>query len=725
MLAGYLPFDDDPANPEGDNINLLYKYIVSTPLTFPEYVTPHARDLLRRILVPDPRKRADLFEVARHSWLSEYSHVVGFITSNTTTPADIQDTAIRAPDERSDGAPLLARSASVREPTKTQKPVPVVGELGRKHGNVDDADDIPKATKDAKRRTLQVEYVAPRQQTTRGEDASSSKPQSSSGRRDRAGSQGGRIDLDEANKPLPQAPATGAKPKGSRAQREAGGYSMPPPVRPNKDMPRAVSDNAFMAPLLSNSARPNTGGSMVSQGSMGGRHYSQTAAPTVATTTAHGRMSQPMPSASQSNGKRYDGRNASGVTQDDSEDYARPSAQSGVPPKFARISGLDGPKSPPVSQPMSQSSSQPGALQAPQISSSGAQERPGRSHKRSSTISSMTEKIFGRKGSIFGGSANAPQQQEKMGKKYPPVSYTGQLAGDGGQQQQGAQGVRPRPSVDSRRSMSFGFGKKRSGSVTGSTGGDSAQGSGREKPNRRFSLLPGGFSFRAIGLGKNDSYDTQTATPSEDGQYYESAPAPNAGSRERRTPPMAEKQRRPQTTGTWEPQPSRYSPLQDQRDAQKREQQLQQHRGQQLYDGTNEYDSRPVYRPQTQGTGRGEESGNDSYGNLTRVGTQQAISQNATQRRQQQGHGYDFDVSRGINTQERRSNQAYDVGIKPQQGQNGRGVLQKNNRRFVDAYGEEEGHGYGQQQSQTSGSSGAARKVMDFFRRRGRDRQNE
>ncbi|EME82821.1 uncharacterized protein MYCFIDRAFT_136436, partial [Pseudocercospora fijiensis CIRAD86] len=39
MLAGYLPFDDDPANPEGDNINLLYKYIVSTPLTFPEYVT--------------------------------------------------------------------------------------------------------------------------------------------------------------------------------------------------------------------------------------------------------------------------------------------------------------------------------------------------------------------------------------------------------------------------------------------------------------------------------------------------------------------------------------------------------------------------------------------------------------------------------------------------------------------------------------------------------------
>ena len=89
MLAGYLPFDDDPANPEGDDIHLLYKYIVSTPLTFPEYVTPHARDLLRRILVPDPRTRADLFEVARHSWLSDFAHVVSHVTSSTTTVGDV------------------------------------------------------------------------------------------------------------------------------------------------------------------------------------------------------------------------------------------------------------------------------------------------------------------------------------------------------------------------------------------------------------------------------------------------------------------------------------------------------------------------------------------------------------------------------------------------------------------------------------------------------------
>ena len=100
MLAGYLPFDDDPENPDGDNINQLYKYITTTPLTFPEYVTPHARDLLRRILVPDPRKRADLFEVARHSWLLDYAHVVSRITSGTTEEEDLASATVTAGKQR-------------------------------------------------------------------------------------------------------------------------------------------------------------------------------------------------------------------------------------------------------------------------------------------------------------------------------------------------------------------------------------------------------------------------------------------------------------------------------------------------------------------------------------------------------------------------------------------------------------------------------------------------
>ncbi|KAF9560325.1 Pkinase-domain-containing protein [Agrocybe pediades] len=72
MLAGYLPFDDDPANPDGDNINLLYKYIVSTPLSFPDYISAEARDLLSMMLVPDPSRRTTLDGVMRHVWLKAY-----------------------------------------------------------------------------------------------------------------------------------------------------------------------------------------------------------------------------------------------------------------------------------------------------------------------------------------------------------------------------------------------------------------------------------------------------------------------------------------------------------------------------------------------------------------------------------------------------------------------------------------------------------------------------
>lgn len=74
MLAGYLPFDDDPDNPDGDNITQLYKYITTTPLTFPEYLQPMPRDLLRKILVSDPRKRTDLNSVRSHAWLAPHAH---------------------------------------------------------------------------------------------------------------------------------------------------------------------------------------------------------------------------------------------------------------------------------------------------------------------------------------------------------------------------------------------------------------------------------------------------------------------------------------------------------------------------------------------------------------------------------------------------------------------------------------------------------------------------
>ncbi len=73
MLSGYLPFDDDPANPDGNNINLLYRYIVNTPLTFPSYISAEAKDLLSKMLVPDPLNRCDLQAVMAHPWLRLYT----------------------------------------------------------------------------------------------------------------------------------------------------------------------------------------------------------------------------------------------------------------------------------------------------------------------------------------------------------------------------------------------------------------------------------------------------------------------------------------------------------------------------------------------------------------------------------------------------------------------------------------------------------------------------
>ena len=73
MLAGYLPFDDDPENPDGTNISRLYHYITHTPLTFPEFIQPTPRDLLRKILVSNPNKRISLNNVIAHRWLAPHA----------------------------------------------------------------------------------------------------------------------------------------------------------------------------------------------------------------------------------------------------------------------------------------------------------------------------------------------------------------------------------------------------------------------------------------------------------------------------------------------------------------------------------------------------------------------------------------------------------------------------------------------------------------------------
>ncbi|KAF2265869.1 kinase-like protein [Lojkania enalia] len=80
LLAGSIPFEEDlslPSTHAWTQSELYHRFMVNTHLTFPEYVTPHARDLLRRMLVPDPMKRATfLNEIMTHSWISGPAHLV-------------------------------------------------------------------------------------------------------------------------------------------------------------------------------------------------------------------------------------------------------------------------------------------------------------------------------------------------------------------------------------------------------------------------------------------------------------------------------------------------------------------------------------------------------------------------------------------------------------------------------------------------------------------------
>ncbi|KAK5632683.1 hypothetical protein RRF57_008397 [Xylaria bambusicola] len=631
MLAGYLPFDDDPDNPEGDNINLLYKYIVNTPLTFPEYVTPHARDLLRRILVPSPRKRADLFEVARHSWLSEYAHVVELITSTTTTSSEIQNTTVPSDEVESGG---LARSASVREQTKTKATTAVpVGDLARKQGKVD-ADEVShaKQQRDNKRRTVQVEYVAPTTQTQRGADQPEAQTSSHGKSKGKSASQGPADIQSSHDKPLPKDPPLAKDPyagssRDSRKPPSAQRRDVPPP---RSSQGRSTSDHAYMSTSAGPSvSRPATGGSIHSSGSRGlvpssRASYGLPLPPAVAGTNAQGSIQQPKGS------KNYVISNP--IPQDTADlSFGRPSMN--MPPKFAEVSGFNTRPTPPSGE--------------------------GKGHRRSNTIGEIGGKIFGRSGSIFG--ARKKREGEKPSKKYPPVSMSNTIPGES------------RVSMDSRasrKSFTLGLGKKRSGSIIGS------QASAERPPNaRRFSIM------KVMGLGKDPSPPLDGSQPD---LPIQEPPEVDPYGRYANPPPNQSNPGQQHTDGIYE------QPLETQQAPP------------QINHGPNPAAHRR-YPSESQA------SAIPSY--LQQGAVLNSESESSVDRPQRRPpnsapyqSGYDSDQYDSRRTGNRQ----------------GERVLQKN-KRFVDAYDEEE---YGRPRDH-AGSSGAAKRVMDFFRRRGRARGGE
>ncbi|OJJ45603.1 hypothetical protein ASPZODRAFT_489153 [Penicilliopsis zonata CBS 506.65] len=653
MLAGYLPFDDDPANPDGDNINLLYKYIVTTPLTFPEYVTPHARDLLRRILVPDPRKRADLFEVARHSWLSEYSHVVSHITSSTTKVADIANTTV--PSERQDG-PSLTRSASVREPPKTyQNPVPTVGGLVHQSGDIsqDQLEEKAKTSRDAKRRTVQVEYVAPQSQTTRGETVGAG-PESSGTSRARAGSESRGM----VEKPLDSVPQS--RPHGSHgSSREFDGHgsaatgttAAPAPGQ----FPRNTTSDATVP--VTQATRPTTGASMASfnTGRLPSRgSYGQPVAPTVAATTAQGRLAQPK-------SKQYV---ISPPMPQDPNQFAsigRPSTQQ-LPAKYNASSDST-------------------------TTASTATTSAAKGHKRSNTVSGISEKIFGRSGSIFGsGSRVTPNNgtgsaRVKGSKRYPPVSMKDPFTGE-----------ETRSSMDSRRSVQYGAGRKQSES-------------GPDRP-RRFSLLPPSFSLKGFSSSRSQTPEsdhvTQQPRPLESSVRGPPRPATGPARTTTRARATSYGPQDAMGMGMVTEGPS------DEVITQMEPVNYQAHIDQQfaVLHGTS---TEQGYAGSEFGPQYSNQSSANYYDDYNNNNNNNSMNNNNS----------NSNTIGPYDSMGRPSMQATRTGGSINNNNNRGAVLQKNTRKFADAYE------YERDPSHHSGSSGAARKVMDFFRRRAKSRAGE
>lgn len=498
--------------------------------------------------------------------------------------------------------------------------MPTVGGLNHQQGKIspDEPADKSKTPRDAKRRTVQVEYVAPQSQTARGEpstaapSANVSRPSGPSGPRA------------PANQTAPATSSKVAPPAPNLAAEEAGtrsGYSKNTAFSQGaSNIPRSTSDSAgtFLGTQAAapQNARPTTGGSMnsINAGRLPSRgSYAQPVAPTVAATNAQGRLAQPK------NGKQYvisaplpqQTGHASAMS------IGRPSAQE-IPSKFSPT------------------------------------QEPPKGHKRSSTVTGISEKIFGRSGSLFSSrNTQSTVPRTRTAKRYPPTSMKDPYPTDNS-----------RVSMDSRRSLSYALGRKQS---------DSNQ----EGRPRRFSLLPASFSLKGFGSG------SRAQTPEEEPQMI------------------------------------------------------------QVRDFNRSVDS---HAPQRPSTGPTDVQRQLSYGAHESPGIQEGPDDIATQidqhfaalHGQQSPFQYDSFGSPSAeqvyenNLQQQYSNQpspyqepynsTYSDLSRPslQGGRSGKGgVLTKNNRKFADAYE------YERDPSHHSGSSGAARKVMDFFRRRGKARVEE
>ena len=70
MVCGFLPFEDD-------NQNLLFGKIAKGLFSLPSFLSQSCKDLLKKILVTDPKKRYGFEEIKHHPWFLSVNNVMG------------------------------------------------------------------------------------------------------------------------------------------------------------------------------------------------------------------------------------------------------------------------------------------------------------------------------------------------------------------------------------------------------------------------------------------------------------------------------------------------------------------------------------------------------------------------------------------------------------------------------------------------------------------------
>ena len=359
-------------------------------------------------------------------------------------------------------------------------------------------------------------------------------------------------------------------------------------------------------------------------------------------------------------------------------------------PKGPRAYNISAPIPQPEPYIADDTSTRPSSQRVPSRYGTPSQPPPAgeKGHKRSSTLTN----VFNRSASFFGagGGGKPPSQPApengKSEKRYPPTSMKAPIAADPAG---GPVPASPRASTDSRR-PSFGFARR---------GSDLS----RESKPRRFSLLPASFSLRnftgggggSSSKGQDSSDHSRAAPPSAHSHAPSASYAPResmdigpAGGGRRATNPAP---------------PSQLS---------------------RSYDPPRGYAS-PSGRAGPGYAVGGGDAAAPSY-DADAGGYRPSSS-----RRPAPGHPHEQTPVYPPGARDFEDapppppRTAGSYASPPPTGDGGRGrgprVLHKPNRRFADAW--ESGGAQGE--GQHAGTSGAAKRVMDFFRRRGKARNGD